>query len=330
MASMVEQVEFVAQLLEALPDKQPGANNARLSAWLSSCTNGISLRQLQRYLCDLEQVGWVSRERRGREDRWVRVHRGTKLIGFSRERAFALQLIQHKLQHLVPEQICSALKEEFQLASDALRLHYPNERSWMGKIGEVPPLLLPAIISMPVFGVVAEALLENKLLLIDYSNKQDDRRERQVTPLALANKDGVYYLIARYLESLENRQFRMDRIHHAIMLDESFTPPSDFQLQDYLDQGFFNYPNGELIQLELIIDQSVAHHLDATPLSKDQTVVFYSDNQVLLKATVTYSQRLVWWILGLGATVTVLNPPSLALKIRDSLADALKKYIGIN
>ncbi|WP_169721092.1 helix-turn-helix transcriptional regulator [Chitinibacter tainanensis] len=326
MSSVVAQVELVARLLEALPEKQPGFNNARLCAWLSSCALEMSLRQLQRYLCDLEQVGWVSRERHGKEDRWIRVHRGTKLIGFSRERAFALQLIQHKLQHLVPEQILNALKEEFQLASDTLRIHYPNERNWMGKIGEVPPLLQPANIPISVFGVVAEALLENKWLLVDYTNKQDLRRERKLMPLAIASKDGIYYLIARYGDSVENRQFRIDRIHCAQMLDEQFIPPDDFQLQDYLDEGFFNYPTGQVIELELIMDVAAAYHLSATPLSENQMLVTLGDGKVLVKAAVRESQRLIWWILGFGDLVRVIAPVDLAAKIESILAKSIDMY----
>ena len=327
MASIVQQVQFVAQLLEALPEQEPGANKERLTRWLANSTLEISFRQLQRYLAELEVAGWAKRTRLGKEDCWTRIHRGTRMLDMSRERAFGLQLIQHKLQHLVPPQILASLSEEFRLASDKLRLHYPSERAWMGKIAEAPPLLRSAPIASHIFPVLTEALLEDKWLKIMYHNRGDkEDRERKVMPLGIVSRESLYYMVARYPDETKNRQFRIDRIKSAQMLDEKFTPPNDFNLNDCLDDGFFNYGSGEEILLVFRMKKAVAYHLYETPLTSDQTIKEVDVDWVEIKVTTIESQKLLWWLLGLGDNVVVKSPSGLVSSVRDTIKSAILYY----
>lgn len=328
MPSITEQINFISLLLDALPSKAPGFDKARLSSWLSQQANPISYRQLLRYLEDLEAIGWIRREKQGKSDFWFRVYRGTRLVDMTPERAFALQLIRHKLHHLMPPQLVHALHEEFRLAHDKLSLHYPHEQQWLGKIGEIPALLEPPEFHEGVFGVLAEALLENKWLDISYRNKDGKEGLRQVMPLGIASKDGVYYLIGRYADEELSRQFRIDRISNAIMREESFSYPENFRLVDYMDDGFFNYPNGGAIRLVARMHRTPARHLQDTPLSPDQTIESVDENWIRLTATVQDSQRLYWWILGFGDQIVIEAPSGLLKHIQDTVARMVGHYAG--
>lgn len=328
MASIVQHVNFVSLLLDALPQESPGHDKSRLSTWLKTLPEPISYRQLQRYLDELEGVGWARREKDGKNDRWLRVYRGPRLLDMTRERAFALQLIQHKLRHLMPEQLLHALSEEFKLASEKLNQQCPHEKQWLGKIGEVPSLLQSPDFRPGVFAAVTEALLEDKWLEVDYRNKSGQSGSRKILPLGLASKDGVYYLIGRYQDSTDNRQFRMDRVISACMTDEPFAYPDDFRLVDYMDQGFFNYPNGGKIQLVLRMHKLPARHLQDTPLALDQVVEEVDDTWMRLQATVLDSERLRWWILGFGDQVVVESPADYREQIAQTVARMGSLYAG--
>lgn len=326
MAGIVEQINFISLLLDFLPSHAPGFDKARLQAWLENQSQPISYRQLLRYLDDLEQVGWVQREKSGKNDLWVRIHRGTHLLSISRERAFALQLIQHKLRHLMPPQLLQALAEEFRLAHDKLSLHCPHERQWLGKIGEVPSLLTPPEFHEGIFGVITEALLEDKWLEANYRNKDGEENLRRILPLGIASRDGVYYLIGRNPASDETRQFRIDRIISATMTDQPFTYPADFKLVDYMDDGFFNYPHGGKIKLIARIHKLPARHLQDTPLASDQIIEQIDENWLRLSATVQDSQRLHWWILGFGDQIVVESPIELRNEIARHAIQMARNY----
>ncbi len=326
MANIVEQISFISLLLDALPSQAPGFDKTRLLNWLDQRPDPISYRQLQRYLEDLETVGWVKREKSGKNDLWIRVHRGTKLIDITRERAFSLQLIQQKLHHLMPPQLLQALAEEFKLAHEKLSQHCPHERQWLGKIGEAPALLMSPEFGDGVFNVLTEALLEDKWLDVDYVNKDGKGGVRRIMPLGVASKDGVYYLIGRYTTDTQNRQFRIDRIVSAVMTDDPFNYPEDFRLIDYMDEGFFNYPSGGKISLVMRIHRLSARHLQDTPLSEDQQLSRIDDDWMRLTATVQDSQRLHWWILGFGDQIVVESPVELREIIMEHVANLAKSY----
>lgn len=334
MAGNMKKFGFIARLLAALPDHQPGWDKERLTAWLENLPEEeqVSYRQIQRDLFDLEEIGWAARAQdlNGKKgDFWICRYQGTRIVDrkdMTRERAFALQLIQHKLRHLVPEQILKALETEFRLSSERLDLDGHRAREWMGKIGDVPNLLLPPAFQNGVFGPISEALLEDKYLDIRYRNKGGSEHEGRLMPLGLASKDGVYYLIGRYAGDGVDRQFRVDRILHAVMSDEPFVYPDDFRLIDYMDAGLFNYPSGDEFRLVVRIRTAAARHLQDTPLSEDQTLEAIDPDWMRLSATVRDSQRLHWWILGFGSQMVVEAPAELREMMSAHVRELMQHY----
>ncbi|HNW78941.1 MAG TPA: WYL domain-containing protein, partial [Candidatus Competibacteraceae bacterium] len=56
---------------------------------------------------------------------------------------------------------------------------------------------------------------------------------------------------------------------------------------------------------------SMAFHLSETPLSDDQAIEMLDAQTYRLRATVTNTLQLRWWLLGFGAQVEVREPASL-------------------
>ena len=61
-----------------------------------------------------------------------------------------------------------------------------------------------------------------------YAGRRDEHTERVVDPWGLADKDGVWYLVAGTERG--RRTFRIDRVVEAEVTDEPATRPDDFDL----------------------------------------------------------------------------------------------------
>lgn len=71
------------------------------------------------------------------------------------------------------------------------------------------------------------AISDQRCVQLDYYSYGSDRRsERIVEPHRVFADDGQWYLAAWCRRAEGDRVFRVDRIHQAAVLDESFTPPS--------------------------------------------------------------------------------------------------------
>lgn len=88
--------------------------------------------------------------------------------------------------------------------------------------------------SMPCLSTVQEAVWEERQLRLNYQ-REDGIVERIVNPLGLVAKRSVWYLIAEIAGEL--RTYRISRLLHASMLEQSFERPRDFDLAAYWEES---------------------------------------------------------------------------------------------
>ena len=74
------------------------------------------------------------------------------------------------------------------------------------------------------------------------------------------------------------------------------------------------------------MDASLAYHLGEAALSEDQVIAADEKNGYRVTATVRQSARLRWWILGMGASVEVVQPQSLRDIVETDVAEAHRNY----
>ena len=74
------------------------------------------------------------------------------------------------------------------------------------------------------------------------------------------------------------------------------------------------------------MDSDAALHLAERPLSRDQAIRPVDKNRVHVSATVLDPDALVWWLLGFGPSVEVLEPLELRERIHAALASATGQY----
>ena len=110
-------------------------------------------------------------------------------------------------------------------------------------------------------------------------------------------------------------QLAVHRLEEAWLLDEPVHWPEGFDLDGYIAEGGFRYPESSAdLHLRARFTPEAAFHLYEVALSEDQELE-ETEEGVELTATVQDTQELRWWLLGFGANVRVLEPHALAREL---------------
>lgn len=252
--------------------------------------------------------------------------------GMTAGQALSFHLVESYLRDLMPTQVLDDLQLYF---ADARRTLADAARPgalgrWPARIRvhqpEMP--LLPPKVSRAVHTAVTEALLLGRQLELTYLNRSR-RKEgaHRVHPLGLIQHGRVHYLAARFYEYEDVRLLALHRIGKATMLEKDAEPPQDFALDEWLAGGAMGFGgSGRPIKVTLEFAGGAGNHLLESPLGADQKAEELGEGRVRIAATVQDTERLRWWLLGFGASVTVLGPKALRNDIRRSVTAAAKAY----
>ncbi len=159
------------------------------------------------------------------------------------------------------------------------------------------------------------------LALTYYTAGRDETTERTVDPMRLILVEGRSYLEAWCRRAEGVRLFRLDRIDSWHPLEEPSKPPPDVRALDVRGGVFRSSPSHELVILRLTSAARWVADFYPTESVEEQ-----DDGGLVVRlraADRSWVRRLV---LGLGPTVTVLEPESLASEVRGLARAALAAY----
>ena len=275
----------------------------------------ITPRTLQRDLESLSAAFPIGCEEQGRSLAWYFYRDATlfAIPAMDAHTAFTFLMSKQYLTELLPKTYDQHLQPYYDAAQAVLGKGSDLSR-WTNKVRIVPrgQPLLRAEIKPEVLYSVHEALLHDKYLQVQYRTRQNSRyREYEINPLGLVLRYEASYLICTLWNYQEVKHFALHRCRRARVLDQATRIPPGFKLDDYVQQGPFNYPVGGMIKLEALFDADAARHLRETPLSPHQCLRDHADGRIHLTVQTQDTAQLRWWLLGFGAGVEVLAPQSL-------------------
>ena len=277
---MFEDVLVFIHILQIIP----------LNRWItiSEITTQIEAMGYPIHLRTLQRIMKMIREH---SDTFpIRVNTATKPYGFQWDgsgRGFHLPLLGPR------ESLLLRLADEylhFQLPASALtglrplfrdaRMSFdarPEARtsSWLRKIKVVSPSMpfLPPQIKPTVFEAVTQALLEDRMLAVQYRNVRDRLVEARVMPLGLVQQDVRTYLVCQFEKYTDYRHLALHRIENARIEEEPFERPKTFDLDAYVNAAPFNYAQGRTIRLEILTDDpALVKNLTETPFNRSQRI----------------------------------------------------------
>ena len=241
-------------------------------------------------------------------------------------------MLKQLAEQLLPESLAQDLEPYFQEAKRTLSSGITKSaiRSWPDKIRTVPasqPLTKPYV-PQNVQKEVHAALLRDQQLCVHYQAQgKSEPKEYVVNLLGLVEHGAAHYLVVNFDGHDAERIIAMHRIHKAEMLNKKTIKPADFDLDAYIASGAFGF-SGEAPEIGVVLrfHNGAGFHLKETPLSSDQTVRDIDNQTLEVFATVRDNKRFHWWLLGFGADVEVLAPPSLRSMVAEKLRLAAAFY----
>ncbi|HKP43318.1 YafY family protein [Mycobacterium sp.] len=185
----------------------------------------------------------------------------------------------------------------------------------------------PAPVESEAAAAVRAAVRNGRALAIEYySASHDMLSSRVVDPIRVVLVADHSYLEAWCRSAEGVRLFRFDRIVDAQVLDEPSAPPQP-AVQAGPDTSLFD-ADPSLPSARLSIEKSASWMFDYYPLR-----VIHELPDGACEATMTYASEewMARFVLGFGSAVRVLEPETLAARVRESAAAALRAYeVGLN
>lgn len=148
-----------------------------------------------------------------------------------------------------------------------------------------------------------------------------------VSPWALVWDDENYYLIAYDAEADMLKHYRVDKMRHLSLLEETRLGKEQFQkfnLPAFAKKTFAMY-GGHDEKVSLYCENRLAGVL-IDRFGKNITMIPVDEEHVKANLLVTVSEQFYGWLTGLGAGVKVVGPEHVAQSYKAYLRDILEQY----
>lgn len=183
---------------------------------------------------------------------------------------------------------------------------------------------------------IIQAVKQNRRLLIGYRKFEAEGYERLVCPYALKLFHQRWYLLARLSTEGEAqgeagdelmRIYALDRVTKMEMTEDVFEMPTDFSAQAYFSEYFgVLTDHTPLAHVVVRAHKWMPNYLRTLPLHHSQreleSTADYTDFSLDIRPTADFLGEL----LRHGSGIEVLTPPDLRQKMRQIIAENLKRY----
>lgn len=174
---------------------------------------------------------------------------------------------------------------------------------------------------------VMEAIKDNHVLEFDYApyTRVNPSPDVILKPLFLNLLRQRWYVTGLTADD-KIKTYALDRMLDAKVLPEVFTPPADFDVDEYTRFAFgVIFSQGPVYDITLRADSRRAKYLRTLPLHLSQHEEVH-DSYSLFHYRLRLTPDLISEILSLGSSVTVVKPAELRAMILAELHATLKNY----
>jgi len=321
------------QLLQLIPRYPTKISTSQIRDQLTDLGYAVSLRMIQRDLESLESIMPIVCDDRERPFGWS-WHQSAFGLQPSMDpiEALTFSLAEQYLEPLMPSKSFKRIRVFFDRANSILKKVKRNEISrWRDRVRvehQWQRLEAPHI-NEAVESEIYDALLKGRQLSVSYRNRGAKKaKDRIVNPLGLVLRGQIHYLICSMDEDRDNPRFLpLHRFIKAEWNGHEAYEPEGFSVDKYIKENNLGYLySNKLLLMEAIFERPAGFHLTESSLSKDQEVKILDNGKIYIKATVSDTAQLRWWLLGFGAQVEVISPKKLREEIIQNAKDMIKVY----
>ncbi|SFV65740.1 transcriptional factor [hydrothermal vent metagenome] len=319
------------QILKAIPAKGK-VSTTHILETINKQGFELNKRTVQRDLNNLSEFFAIASD--GNKDvagwYWREDAQKLELPVMSPDVALTFKMTQNYLTQFMPPNVLAQLQPYLKQANTILNSLDNSLNNWQDKINttsRVLPLIPPKIKSEHI-EIIYQSLLKEKQLKTIYRPIKQKKKEYIMHPLGVVIVDQILYLVATLWDYEDVLQFPLHRFIDIEELAENSKKIKDFNLNNYIKQGNFLFPDKQetSIDLVLIVNQYLAQYLAESKLATNQKITKIKDDNFKITATVQLSQQLKWWLLSQGDDIEVLKPKKLRDYIKKVIINSYKKY----
>jgi predicted DNA-binding transcriptional regulator YafY len=161
-----------------------------------------------------------------------------------------------------------------------------------------------------------------------YSQYRAESSERDIDVLLLHNALGDWYAIAydHYRQAI--RDFHAGRITQLTETRRTFTPPTDWDPQAYLQRGFGMFRGGRDVVVEVEFDAAQARYVRERAFHPTQQRQELPDGRLRLTFETTEAalEQVARWLMQYGAQAIARRPVELRTLMRQRLQQTAALY----
>jgi predicted DNA-binding transcriptional regulator YafY len=170
------------------------------------------------------------------------------------------------------------------------------------------------------------AVVRRRKVRIQYAKRRGQRSERWVSPLGLADKDDIWYLIAGTEKG--QRTFRVDRIAEAEVTEEPAERPPDFDLPDAWQQvvdEVEQWRGG--LSATVLIEPRFVHVLRTQWGRHCEELGEHDDGRARVRVSAPTPLMIAQQLAGWGALIDVVDSPMVCSELARIGAELAERYV---
>ncbi|MBD3338110.1 MAG: WYL domain-containing protein [Candidatus Lokiarchaeota archaeon] len=171
-------------------------------------------------------------------------------------------------------------------------------------------------INRDFFEILQKAAYEERQVKIKYHSQHSNHAsERTVDPYAIHHQQGTWYLIAHCHKRDELRIFALNRILSLTETDVDFYKPSDFDIDNFLQNCFGIIRDDKTHHVKLKFTPYQSRWIRERQWHKTQQLTDLADGSLLLEMDVQGLDDVKRWVLQYGGEVEVVEPEELKSEV---------------
>jgi proteasome accessory factor B len=168
-----------------------------------------------------------------------------------------------------------------------------------------------------------QAIVQSRVVEFYYDSLTSKSRTREVKPLHIFYREGAWYLYGK--ENGNGRTFHLRRIRDFSIMEGTFEPPKDFEIQKLLEDSFGVYEGTKPQWVEVLFSGPAARIVSERRWHASQTVEWEGD-RLRFRMRVVLSVEIERWILGWGEQAIIISPVSLKAVVAGRIEKARAGY----
>ncbi len=173
-----------------------------------------------------------------------------------------------------------------------------------------------------VVEAVSLAVRQSRRVWLRYRTGANEETERMLDPYGVVCHNGRWYTVGYCHLRQHTRVFRLDRVQAIEMQTETFSPPADFPILEYIIQSFAAIPDTWHVEVLLLTSLEGARRKVPPGLATLEAVSH--DQGVTLSASIHDLSWMARFLIGLGYPFLIQQPAELKDALRELAYEMLQ------